>query len=288
MKKLVLLFTLILGLLLPGASFAAGEEVYDVPVQLKKYGEIDKDSMGNPALKHIARVVEKDGKAIYDIQMKKMEFMSMEGELTNLFIYDGDKDSNRSETKKTPIQGEYCKNHEFVRPNLKEDKILVAVWVDAMDALQGGAKGAGEQKAYLVFDWAKAKKVSETLSQQPVKALPKATGGIKIVVNGKTLTPDVAPYAENGRTLVPIRFISEALRTKVDWDGAKQEVTIGDKLLVLKLNSKSYLAQGKEKTLDVPASAKQGRTFVPLRLISENLGAKVDWDGASQTVTITK
>ena len=166
MKKIFMSLLLVL-VLIPSSIFAATK--YQVPVKLEKFGEPGKESMGNPSLRQVADVEEKDGKYIYKLYLKKMEFMNMEGELTNLYIYEGDKDSSRVETKQSPLSGEYNKVHEFVRTSPKEDKILVAVWVDAMDAIAGGGKGSGEQKAYLKFDWANAKTLEEKKEDQSEK-----------------------------------------------------------------------------------------------------------------------
>ena len=283
MKKIFLSIILAL-VLIPTFSFAATK--YEVPVKLEKFGEPGKDSMGNPSLRPTAEVVEKDGKFIYNIFLKKMEFMNMEGELTNLFIYEGDKDSSRAETKQSPLSGEYNKVHEFVRTSPKENKILVAVWVDAMDAIAGGGQGSGEQKAYLVFDWANAKATEITDSKSDNKS--NAPSEIKIMVSGKEIKPETPAYIENGRTMVPLRFISEALGEKVDWNAETKSVIIGDNKAVLAIGSKVIDANGKKITIDSPAVIKNSRTFVPLRAISEILGAKVDWDGATKTVSITK
>ena len=283
MKKIFLSIILAL-VLIPTFSFAATK--YEVPVKLEKFGEPGKDSMGNPSLRPTAEVVEKDGKFIYNIFLKKMEFMNMEGELTNLFIYEGDKDSSRAETKQSPLSGEYNKVHEFVRTNPKEDKILVAVWVDAMDTIAGGGQGSGEQKAYLVFDWssAKATEIKDSKSDNKVNA----PSEIKIMVSGKEIKPETPAYIENGRTMVPLRFISEALGEKVDWNAETKSVIIGDNKAVLAIGSKEIDANGKKITIDSPAVIKNSRTFVPLRAISEILGAKVDWDGTTKTVSINK
>lgn len=283
MKKIFLSIILAL-VLIPTFSFAATK--YEVPVKLEKFGEPGKESMGNPSLRPTAEVVEKDGKFVYKIYAKKMEFMNMEGELTNLFIYEGDKDSSRAETKQSPLSGEYNKVHEFVRTSPKEDKILVAVWVDAMDAIAGGGQGSGEQKAYLLFDWSNAKATEIKDSQSDNKA--NASSEIKIMVSGKEIKPETPAYIENGRTMVPLRFISEALGEKVDWNAETKSVIIGDNKAVLAIGSKEIDANGKKLTIDSPAVIKNSRTFVPLRAISEILGAKVDWDGATKTVSITK
>ncbi|MDK7722656.1 stalk domain-containing protein [Peptoniphilus lacrimalis] len=296
MKKLILA-TLMLMVLIPSVLFAQ-EKKYEVPVKLVKYGEENKDSMGNKALKQVAEVTEKDGKAHYKLFFRKMVFMNMEGELTNLFIYDSDANSNRVETKQTALDGEYIKSHEFDRNSLKDDKILVAVWVDAMDALAEKGKGGGEQKAYLSFDWANAKEIAQADKKVDAKE-EKCKDGvckkdtskdsqIKILVNDKEIKSDQAPYINSGRTMVPLRFISEALGQKVDWDAKQKKVTIGENLAILTINSDEIVGKDKTIKIESPAVIKEGRTFVPLRAVAEILGAKVSWDGPTKTVKINK
>lgn len=285
MKKIILSLLLVL-VLLPNAIFAATK--YEVPVKLEKFGEPGKESMGNPSLKQVADVEEKDGKFIYKLYLKKMEFMNMEGELTNLFIYDGDKDSKRVETKQSPLSGEYNKIHEFERTNPKEDQILVAVWVDAMDAIAGGGKGSGEQKAYLKLDWANAKTLDKKETKVEKSEASKENSEIKILVAGKEIKPETPAYIENGRTMVPLRFISEALGEKIDWKADTKTVIVGDNKASLVIGEKEINANGKKIAIDSPAVIKDSRTFVPLRAISEILGAKVDWDSSTRSVKISK
>lgn len=285
MKKIILSLLLVM-LLIPNAIFAATK--YEVPVKLEKFGEPGKESMGNPSLKQVADVEEIDGKFIYKLYLKKMEFMNMEGELTNLFIYDGDKDSKRVETKQSPLSGEYNKIHEFERTNPKEDQILVAVWVDAMDAIAGGGKGSGEQKAYLNLDWANAKTLDKKETKVEKSEASKENSEIKILVAGKEIKPETPAYIENGRTMVPLRFISEALGEKVDWKADTKTVIVGDNKASLVIGEKEINANGKKIAIDSPAVIKDSRTFVPLRAISEILGAKVDWESSTRSVKISK
>lgn len=109
-----------------------------------------------------------------------------------------------------------------------------------------------------------------------------------IEYNGKIVKSDVSPYIQNERTMVPIRFISETLGYKVTWDNDKREVGVKgkDTEILLKVDSKNALVNGKEVKLDAPASIKKDRTFVPLRFVAENLKAKVKWDKENFKVII--
>ena len=116
-------------------------------------------------------------------------------------------------------------------------------------------------------------------------------------LDGSPYTLDAAPLVrpEANRTLVPIRFISEALGARVDWLAETQEVVIremrdGQQMeIILIINSEEALMNGVPVTLDCAAEIlPPGRTFVPLRFVSETLGAQVDWDGDKQQITITR
>lgn len=112
---------------------------------------------------------------------------------------------------------------------------------------------------------------------------------VVVYINGKQVQFDVNPSIKDGRALVPVRAIYEALGAKVEWDGTARTVT-GTKSntkVVLKIDSVDATVNGEHKTLDVPATIIDGRTLVPARFISESLGATVIWDGSSNTVNIS-
>jgi len=105
--------------------------------------------------------------------------------------------------------------------------------------------------------------------------------------NGESHEMDVAPFIENSRTFVPVRFVSEALNSNVLWDGVKREVKIeGINITILKIGSKSYSINGKNYQMDVAPFIENSRTFVPVRFVSEALNSNVLWDGVKREVTI--
>ncbi len=109
-------------------------------------------------------------------------------------------------------------------------------------------------------------------------------------VDGKKKLLDVAPYIDSNsdRTLVPLRFISEAFGATVDWDPLASSITINlnSKHMVLQIGNEQVLVDGAFQKLDQPPVIKGGRTMVPIRFISEALGAKVDFDQLTNTITI--
>ena len=116
-----------------------------------------------------------------------------------------------------------------------------------------------------------------------------AADEIKIYVNGNYLNSDVPPIIVDGRTLVPLRVIFEALGAKVNWNGDTQTVTAGKEgiALSLQIGSNVLFKNGTYITLDVPAQIVNDRTMVPVRAVAESFGADVSWDGNTRTVSVT-
>ncbi|WP_342477453.1 copper amine oxidase N-terminal domain-containing protein [Paenibacillus sp. FSL H7-0350] len=111
---------------------------------------------------------------------------------------------------------------------------------------------------------------------------------VTVQVNGTALKfPDAKPYYENNRVMIPIRFVSEALGAKVGY-GLDRSVTIelGTKKILMKINSDTVTVESVIQKLDVPARLQQNRTYVPLRFVSEALGAEVGWNQEKRLVMI--
>lgn len=117
-----------------------------------------------------------------------------------------------------------------------------------------------------------------------------ATDDIKIIVNGEKIAMDAKPFIRNGRTFVPIRFVSEALDGEVDWDSVTKKIVIkkaGKEINIWIGLIKSVIGSIVKNDMDEAPILKDGRTFVPLRFVAENLDCTVDWNGSTRTVTIT-
>ncbi len=111
---------------------------------------------------------------------------------------------------------------------------------------------------------------------------------ITVLLDGNPLSFDVPPQLINGRTMVPLRVIFEALGATVYWDDATQTVTAvkGATIVELTIGSDTMYHSGDKAFLDSPACLIDGRTLVPARAVAEAFGMLVDWDDTTHTVTI--
>lgn len=112
---------------------------------------------------------------------------------------------------------------------------------------------------------------------------------IRVMVNGHPVSFDtVGPREYNGRVLVPLRGVLEEIGANVDWDANSRTVIATSKgtQIELPIGSRFARVNGERMALDVPAMTIAGSTMVPLRFISETLGASVRWNPNTQTVRI--
>jgi|GEM_PF-301914 len=113
---------------------------------------------------------------------------------------------------------------------------------------------------------------------------------LRVELNGEKMSfPDAQPLVDkSNRVQVPVRFVSEALGAKVAWNSKTKKVTVdlNSNQIVLTLGKKAYTVNGKTKQMDTVALRKSDRTYVPLRFVSEALGAQVNWDSLNYMVSI--
>jgi TolB protein len=111
--------------------------------------------------------------------------------------------------------------------------------------------------------------------------------GLKIVVNGKYLE-DASPIRDDGRVLIPVRIVSEALGINVDWDGILRKVTLtgSGKEVILHIDDDQALINGITYPLDCAAKIVDTITYVPVRFVSQAFGANVNWKADEELVEI--
>ncbi|BFH18237.1 hypothetical protein J6TS7_20770 [Paenibacillus dendritiformis] len=114
-----------------------------------------------------------------------------------------------------------------------------------------------------------------------VTAAPRYSYEVKVNVNKVEITSDVKPFIDTStyRTYVPIRFVSQALGEKVDWNNKTKTVSVvkrSGKKISLSPGKKVAYVDGAKQIIDAAPIEVKNRVMVPLRFISEQLGAKVD------------
>lgn len=122
----------------------------------------------------------------------------------------------------------------------------------------------------------------------PISSRALAQSAIGVYIDGQAVNFDMPPIMTQGRVLVPLRGIFERLGATVNYDARTQHIVAvrGAQTVELTIGSSQARVNDSPTLLDVPALAVNGRTMVPLRFISEALGASVQWVEASRTILI--
>jgi hypothetical protein len=115
---------------------------------------------------------------------------------------------------------------------------------------------------------------------------PARTDAVRIVVNGSQVQFDQPPIERSGRVFVPLRGVFERLGASVVYDNGTINATGNGRTIQLQIGSTRAIVNGQTQTLDVAPFLVGARTLVPLRFISEALGANVQYDNSSQVVSI--
>jgi len=131
----------------------------------------------------------------------------------------------------------------------------------------------------------------------------RAETNVSVVLDGNSLSFDVAPQIINDRVMVPFRGIAEAIGAGVSWDQESGRIimTLGSNFTWMHVGDPTveYGLLGEHAPgvpsiklvglfeMDSPPIIVNGRTLVPIRAISESFGAEVEWNPETSTVTIT-
>jgi hypothetical protein len=128
-----------------------------------------------------------------------------------------------------------------------------------------------------------------TLAVAGFASSPAAAQAVRVVVDGTAIAFDQPPVTIGGRVLIPLRGVFERLGAVVQWNPASNSVlaTRGTSQIQLTIGSRAAFVNGRQVLLDVPPMVVGGRTLVPLRFVSEAMGASVDWEPSTRTVFIT-
>lgn len=113
---------------------------------------------------------------------------------------------------------------------------------------------------------------------------------ITVWIDNKQVEMDTPPDVRDGRTMVPIRAVAEALGADVTWRGetGRIEMVRAGRSVVMELGSTGAMVDGSRVEMDVAPYAVEGRTLIPARYVAEFFGQKVEWDGTKRQVLITE
>ena len=117
-----------------------------------------------------------------------------------------------------------------------------------------------------------------------------AIGSNKYTVNGEEKQMDGAAFLSNGRTMVPVRYVSEAFGidgNNVLFNNGTVTLFAGSRIVQLKNGSNIATVNGAEIPMDEKVTIKEGRTYIPMGEIGRILGVKVTWDNEAKTATFT-
>lgn len=118
--------------------------------------------------------------------------------------------------------------------------------------------------------------------------LSAAASAVDLYVDLTRINTDTAPTIVDGRTLVPLRAIFEALGAEVEWDSSTRTATgtRGGTVVVVQIDNNVAYVNGEARLLDVPARIINNRTMVPARFVSEAMGCRVTWYQDKQTAAV--
>ncbi|MGE5391287.1 MAG: copper amine oxidase N-terminal domain-containing protein [Deltaproteobacteria bacterium] len=114
-------------------------------------------------------------------------------------------------------------------------------------------------------------------------------GDTQAQINGRTVQMPAPARIVNGSTLVPLRFVGEALGCQVSWESSSQTAMVKmiDQTIEVQIGASYASVNGGRIDVKVPAQIINGSTYVPLRFISESLGARVDYTEGTKMVSIS-
>lgn len=119
-----------------------------------------------------------------------------------------------------------------------------------------------------------------------LSALPAKAQTVSVIVDGQSMSFDQPPIIQTGRVFVPLRGIFERLGASVVYANGQINATGRGRTVSLRIGSTQATVDGQPTTLDVAPFIVGQRTLVPLRFIAQSLGASVNWNDGTSTVTI--
>ncbi|AOT68680.1 copper amine oxidase N-terminal domain-containing protein [Geosporobacter ferrireducens] len=191
------------------------------------------------------------------------------------------KNNEKANQKSAAVREETEESQEEIDPQDRNKKAEKNEMKTSVKELRETAKNAYSTEEIEKIQ----ERITEIKTSYPdIKILPIEN----IVSKNMKMKFDIPPVIKDGRTLIPVRALTEAFGATVNWNSDTKEVTIikGDGEIILKIDSKIAYVNGQEVAIDAPAEIVNKRTVIPLRFIVESLGLTVDWDEEAETIEI--
>ena len=254
--------------------------------------------------------------------MTSQELTVIDGKTTNTLAFDSETGAaNTDNTVKVTLvdeNGDLVKNvdgamHAYISDQSNEDaNVEVSVVDDKMDNGKGTLTIFSDKETTVDIVVAVVDEVAEnnannviyaatleyTIGEEDVNAdtiVAMTIGSSDVIVNNDIVSTDAAPFVDdNWRTMVPVRALSEAFGGSAEWDGDARTVTVvnGDTTIVFDADSANYTVNGEEKTMDTELTIVDGRTYVPVRFVADELGYQItvlkDAQGLTASVVFQK
>ena len=143
--------------------------------------------------------------------------------------------------------------------------------------------GSYDAKANAVVGYVVEEGSYFVVEKESLTTISMQIGNNGVVLNNENKILDAAPLISQNRTMVPLRFIAEAFGANVSWAQDTKTVTIviDGKVLTMRINQEL-------EDFGAAPIISNGRTMVPIRYISEELGANVIWVPSTRTVAIAR
>ncbi len=257
-----------------------GAAVSFTPVQQKvsnQTGEIDIAAYLLAAGKSTNVVVaDEEGFLAYDFRFKKIADGDYGFALRETSLTSSGKGATLNDGKQT-----LDINFEFVYPEADKN---TSEWVEQPEQTTPSG-GQSSNDTLSKAERLREERKAGTLVLQINNYAVSLNGVLKLVDKDNK---NVVPYIEDDRTMVPLRFISEAFGAQVTWDAETRAVGIelDATKITMQIDNQSYTINGGKVDMDVAPVIREDRTFVPLRFVSEALSKSVYWNGTTRVVVI--
>ena len=111
------------------------------------------------------------------------------------------------------------------------------------------------------------------------------------ILNGEQVKMEAVPYIVGGYTFIPLRYAAQAVGVSEDgllWNDESRTVTIikGNRIVQMTVGAGMMKINQAETPMNAAPEIRNGRTMLPIRDLSVALGAAVDWDDTTRTVTV--